>query len=246
MSSLDPAITNGLVQCGTNGVSNSCMSNKLFYSAPRVGFYWDPFKDGKTAVRAGYGSFWEHGTGFEANVGSLIGSAPLVLSETQSNFGGYGNIGFSGQGGAAQYRGATLPGASPTAGATFPLNVTSIPTNAIYPYVQQWSLSVQREVRKAMVAQFAYVGTKGTHLTVVRDVNQRSAMPSIHLDRGSHYDQRLPEWSGGGPFMVAGVNAGGPQLGVTVPIALESVQMTLAIPICSLLARVALVSAIRI
>lgn len=180
-SSLDPIITNGLVQCGTNGVPNGCMTNSMFHPAPRVGFSWDPWGNGKTAVRAGYGLFWEHGTGYESNSGALIGSAPLVLSQTQSNIGGavfglnqYNAIGFSCQGGTAQCQGI----GNPAGGATFPLNVTSIPTKSIYSYTQQWSLSVQREVSKGMVAQLAYVGTKGTHLTAVRDLNQRQPLSS--------------------------------------------------------------------
>ena len=176
LSSLDPAITNGIRQCGVNGVPDSCMTNSLFHYSPRVGFSWDPFGSGKTAVRSGYGLFWEHGTGYEANVGSLIGSAPLVLSETQSNITGesrnaynaYNVIGLSCQSGATQCGSQSIP----AGGATFPLNVTSIPKKASYSYTQQWSLGFEQEVRKGMVAQVNYVGTKGTHLTAVRDLNQ--------------------------------------------------------------------------
>ena len=180
LSQLNPVITNGLVQCGANGVPSSCMTNSLFHPAPRVGFSWDPRGDGKTAIRGGYGLFWEHGTGYEANSGSLIGSAPLVLSETQSNIrtntGGrasaYGQIGFSCQDRTAQCGSLVQP----AGGVTFPLNVTSIPTKAIYSYVQQWSLSLQHEVGKNLVGQLAYVGSKGTHLTAVRDLNQISPL----------------------------------------------------------------------
>ncbi|MBT9331580.1 TonB-dependent receptor [Paracidobacterium acidisoli] len=178
-NALNPAISNGLVQCGgQSGVPSGCMTNHLFHPEPRIGFSWDPWGNGRTAVRAGYGIFWEHGTGYEANVGSLIGSAPLILSETQSNIEShisgstisspFNLIGLSCQQGSAQCGNLV----SPAGGVTFPLNVTSIPTKAVYPYTQQWSLSVQREVRKQMVAQIAYVGTKGTHLTAVRDLNQ--------------------------------------------------------------------------
>ncbi len=172
---IDRSITNGLVQCGANGVPSSCMSNSVFHPAPRVGFSWDPWGNGKTAIHGGYGLFWEHGTGYEANSGSLIGSAPLVLSETQSNIRGrqggggsqYNRIGFSCQGKDMQC------GSLATVGnATFPLNVTSIPTNARYSYVQQWSLSVQHQVGRNLIGQVAYVGSKGTHLTAVRDLNQ--------------------------------------------------------------------------
>jgi hypothetical protein len=191
LTNLSSPITNGLVQCGVNGVPQSCMKNHLFNPAPRVGFAWDPFGNGRTSIRGGYGIFWEHGTSYEANTGSLIGGAPLVLSETQANPGpiraissntilptispgGYNTIGFSCQDGAPQcaYTGSPLPNGAPAGGVTFPLNVTAIPLKAVYPYTQQWSLSIQRELVANLVGTLAYVGTKGTHLTAERDLNQ--------------------------------------------------------------------------
>ena len=54
----------------------------------------------------------------------------------------------------------------------YPINVTSIPSKATYPNTQQYSLSLEQEVRNHLFATFAYVGAKGTHLTTVRDLNQ--------------------------------------------------------------------------
>jgi hypothetical protein len=190
---LNPVITNGLVQCGANGVPKGCMTNRVFFPGPRIGLSYDPYGDGKTAIHGGYGLFWEHGTGYESNVGSLVGSAPNILSETESNIGAtagaqtaYNLIGFSCQGGSPQCGSSIqIPGGTgafftvPAGGATFPLNVTSIPTHTVYSYVQQWSLSIQRELHKNIVGEIAYVGTKGTHLTAVQDLNQLQPLSGL-------------------------------------------------------------------
>jgi hypothetical protein len=208
------AITNGLQQCGVKGVPSSCMAGSVFHPAPRVGFSWDPSGNGRTAIRGGYGLFWEHGTGYEANSGSLIGSAPMVLSETQSNIVAsrgtdqYGRIGFSCQGGTAQC-GNAIP---PPGGVTFPLNVTSIPTKAIYSYVQQWSLSVQQQVGKTLVAQMAYVGTRGVHLTAVQDLNQLQPLSNglNPFPAGQPITPTICQSAtAGGPFSVGNFNVQG-------------------------------------
>jgi hypothetical protein len=54
----------------------------------------------------------------------------------------------------------------------YPLNVTAIPTRTVWPYAQQWSFSIQRELPRDFVASFAYVGSKGTNLTLQRQINQ--------------------------------------------------------------------------
>jgi hypothetical protein len=222
LSHLDPVITNGLVLCGKNAVPSGCMTNSLFHPAPRFGFSWDPFGNGKTAIRGGYGLFWEHGTGYEANVGSLIGSAPLILSETQSNIprspptgaangtvGAYNAIGFVCQQGTTQC--GTIPAF--TGGTTYPLNVASIPNKAVYSYAQQWSLGVQRQLKNNLMAQVAYVGTKGTHLTAVRDLNQLPPLNSSLNPFSTGQPITASVCSSGanyGYFSTSGVNASNP------------------------------------
>jgi carboxypeptidase family protein/TonB-dependent receptor-like protein len=145
--------TNGMVQCGVGGAPPGCQTGHLFNPAPRIGFAYDPFGDGKTSIRAAYGIFYEHTNGNEGNSESLENSPPLVLTPTQYTINGYNNIG----------GGTNLLN---------PLGVTAIPTKAVWPYMQQWHLDIQRDLFRNTVATISYVGTKGTHLTLQRDLNQ--------------------------------------------------------------------------
>ncbi|HET9306312.1 MAG TPA: carboxypeptidase regulatory-like domain-containing protein [Candidatus Sulfotelmatobacter sp.] len=148
----------GLVQCGVNGIAIGCSKGHLFNPAPRIGFAWDPHGDGKTAIRGGYGIFFEHANGNEANTEGMEGqTSPLLQSETQNNIPGYMNIGNT-----------SLTGLAPT----FPASFLSIPNQVVWPYMQQWHLDVQRELPQHTVVTVSYVGSKGTHLGRQTDLNQ--------------------------------------------------------------------------
>ncbi len=184
---------NGFVQCGGKGgtftlvpgsnfpnvgigsSSNAgCLKGHLFNPAPRIGIAWDPKGDGKMAIRGGYGIFYEHTNGNEGNSESLEGSAPLVLSATQTNIPGYQNIG----------AGAGLV-------PLFPLTVVSIPNKAVWPYVQQWNLNIQKELPSHIVLSAAYVGSKGTHLTLLNNANQLLPLASSPYKPGEAISQPI-------------------------------------------------------
>jgi hypothetical protein len=150
---------NGMVQCGVNGSPAGCMTGHLFNPAPRIGFAFDPKGDGRWAIRGGYGIFFDHTNGNEADSEALESSPPLVQVPTQYNISGYGNIG-----------GGT--------GLLFPLNVVSIPTKAVWPYVQQWHFDIQHDIARNTVATLSYVGSKGTNLGRKYELNQLHPVPA--------------------------------------------------------------------
>ncbi len=159
---------NGFVQCGVtsptatgiSGATTGCMQNKYMNPGPRFGFAYDPLGDGKTAIRGGYGIFFEHMNGNEANAESLQGNpSPSVLNGGVSSLYGYQNVGLGSQG---------YPS---------PFSATSIPNQVQWPYMQQWNLGVQHELPDHIVMSVAYVGSKGTHLSRQYDFNQLQPVP---------------------------------------------------------------------
>ncbi len=147
---------------GIAAATTGCMNNKLVNPGPRIGFAYDPFGDGKWAIRGGYGIFFEHMNGNEANAESLQGNpSPLISNAGISNINGYENVGVAVQ-----------------SSAVSPLGATSIPSQAQWPYMQQWNLGVQHEFAAHIVASIAYVGSKGTHLARQFDLNQLTPVPA--------------------------------------------------------------------
>jgi hypothetical protein len=168
-SSVDPVTTlvdgnpyNGWVDCGvTPGVPRGCMQNHWWNPAPRIGFAFDPKGNGKWAIRGGYGIFFEHTNGNEANTESLEQYNVNTQTTSVVNVSGYANLNSS------------LLGAGTT-----PLSFVSLPSKATWPYVQQWHLDVQHDLGRNTVTTLSYVGSAGVHLTRSYQYNQMLPVPA--------------------------------------------------------------------
>ena len=130
---------------------------------PRVGFAWDPFHNGKTSVRGGFGIF--HDRVFGNLFGNVRGNPPFTGTfSSNPNLQTPENLLFP----------ANVP-VSPVVqdgSITFaPIQPVLIDPNLRMPYTEGWNFGVQREVAKNLTVDVSYVAKKGVHGLRVVDGN---------------------------------------------------------------------------
>jgi hypothetical protein len=128
--------------------------------APRFGFAWDPFKNGKTSIRGGFGLFFDSGMTFgnaENDIFTGIGFQNQLDFSTNVTF-------------ANPTGGAPVPSTG-IAGAATALQ-SRIDPSGTHPYTQQWSLDVQRDVYNGWILDVGYYGNSSIHLPGFLDLNQ--------------------------------------------------------------------------
>ncbi len=157
-------ITNGsgvLLTAPRISSSAYTQNNAKHLFSPRVGLAWDPFGNGKTAIRAGFGTYYS----FIDDLSFQLNSIPPAN-------------------GSASYSGALLPLIPVTPGVQPPQSCgQGIPTpcttyaqvgiqpDAKTPAVQEWNFRIEQQLSQNTVLRIAYVGSHGIHALISVDPN---------------------------------------------------------------------------
>lgn len=144
------------VQAAQDGVSRATYEPDRNNFAPRVGFAWDMFGDGRWAMRAGYGVFYEIPV-VNTQLGLRL-NPPFFRVDV-----GFGD-------------GSAVTLANPFGAlAQLTPNFNTFARNFRDGYVQQWSYNIQHQLLPSLVVDLGYVGTKGSSL--YRNLNRNQPAP---------------------------------------------------------------------
>ena len=166
LSVLDP---NAVIDFASGG-GRPFFNNDFNNFAPTASFAWDPFRDGKTSIRGGYG------------ISYVIDNSITTLQ----NAAAFGNDGLSTTitdndvtGSISNPSAISVPtfAVPRTTRQSFEENFQSalftIDPNLRTPYVQQWNIGFEREIMRNTAFELRYVGNRGTKLTRAIDLNQQ-------------------------------------------------------------------------
>jgi hypothetical protein len=182
-STVFPGAPLGLLFPGDQGAPSGANFPDKTNFAPRFGFAWQPFHDGKTSVRGGWGMFYDvlkAEDNFQFN-----GQVPFASAAFIGNFQPAGpatTSGFAFQSDPFGSTGNPNPFGQPlnhsvnfanTFG-TFTSNgtgATIVDPHLRTPYTYQYNLSIEHQLSNKLVARAAYVGSSSHGLTTLVDSN---------------------------------------------------------------------------
>lgn len=173
-------VRGGLLFAGVNGASRGAYEAPKKNFMPRFGFAYKV--NDKTVVRGGYGIFFgflgqRRGdviqSGYSSNTPlNVTLNNGLNFIETLSN--------------PFQTGLRPIPGSTQGIQTFLGQSVTFFNPNPLSPYMQRWQLGFQRELPFGFVAEASYVGNRGTHIEMARNLN---ATPLKYLSTSTTRDQ---------------------------------------------------------
>lgn len=137
---------------------------------PRIGIAWDPFGNGKTSVRAGFGVFHDQPIGLFTDQ-AISNSLPFTAA------------------GLVTGANVTFPDPFRVLQSFIPSLVRINPDGSVATKLQ-FNLNIQRQLSPNTVVTAAYVGSRGSHLTRSGDINL--PLPVIRADGKKFWAAGLP------------------------------------------------------
>lgn len=170
------------ILAGDNRLPRSLQTTDRNNFAPRIGVAWrTPIPN--TVIRGGFGVFFAQDEAFGVSQ-RITNNPPFV------GFGGFNLVSDQLNISSTIPLSGSLPARpAPADPATFrfdprsTLQIRSWPSRFTIPYVSQWNLSIQRELRKNLVWEINYVGNRGNGLWGAFEGNQPVPGPGSVNDR---------------------------------------------------------------